>query len=274
MNKVLDAIAPSPAVDAEPAEGPRRGRRRGRQRPRTRRRWTSLLVRGAAELLLTAGALLLLYVAWQLWWTNIEADAQQQDVVQSLSQEFGGPINPVAPAKDHGDPMVAEQPGYGEAIGIVYIPRFGEDFSVPVSAGVGHDILDNLGLGQYPDAAMPGEMGNFSVAGHRQTHGKVLDLIHTLAPGDNIYVRTAEGYYTYEFRDREIVSPDRVDVLLPVPKQPGAEPTERLMTMTSCHPRYGDEERIIAYSVLESWQPNSAGPPAEIADTIATNTKG
>ncbi|MET1156514.1 class E sortase [Arthrobacter sp.] len=233
-----------------------------------------LLVRGTAELLITAAALVFLYVAWQLWWTNIDAGAQQQDIVQSLSQEFGGPVSPAAPDADYGDPVVAEQPRYGAAIGILYIPRFGDGFSVPVSVGVGHDVLDNLGLGQYPDAAMPGEVGNFSVAGHRQTHGKALDLIHTLEPGDHIYVRTAEGYYDYVFRKHEIVTPDRVDVLLPVPKKPGAEPTERLLTMTSCHPRYGDEERIIAYSVLESWQPTSAGPPAAIAETVAKITEG
>lgn len=232
------------------------------------------MVRSCAELLVTAGILLLLYVAWQLWWTNIDANAQQQEAVQTLSKDFGGPVIAVAPEKNYGAPLVADQPGYGEAIGIVYIPRFGADFSVPVSVGVGADVLNNLGLGQYPGAAMPGEVGNFSVAGHRQTHGQALDLIHTLVPGDHIYMRTADGYYTYVFRDSEIVRPDRVEVLLPVPNRPDAEPIERLLTMTSCHPRYSDEERIIAYSVMESWQPNSAGPPAKIAGVVAQNTEG
>lgn len=270
LNRVLDDTAAAPALeqnDQGAVSEPARPRR-------VRRRWPWLLVRSCAELLVTAGILLLLYVAWQLWWTNIDASVQQHEAVQSLSQDFGGPVIPVASEMDYADPVVGVQPGYGEAIGIVYIPRFGEDFSVPVSVGVGADVLDNLGLGQYPDAAMPGEVGNFAVAGHRQTHGQALDLIHTLVPGDHIYVRTADGYYTYVFRDREIVTPDQVEVLLPVPKQPGVEPTERLLTMTSCHPRYSDEERIIAYSVMESWQPNSAGPPAEIAGVVAQNTEG
>jgi sortase A len=58
-------------------------------------------------------------------------------------------------------------------------------------------------------------------------------------------------------------------VLLPVPAQPGGVPDQRLMTMTSCNPRFGSEERIIAYSVFDSWQPLSAGAPAEIAKQVA-----
>ena len=39
--------------------------------------------------------------------------------------------------------------------------------------------------------------------------------------------------------------------------------------MTSCNPRFGAQERIIAYSVFDSWQPLSAGPPAPIAKQLA-----
>lgn len=60
--------------------------------------------------------------------------------------------------------------------------------------------------------------------------------------------------------------PSRTDVLLPVPTQPGVPPSERILTMTSCNPRFGAQERIIAYSVMERWQPLSAGVPLEIAD--------
>jgi len=50
--------------------------------------------------------------------------------------------------------------------------------------------------------------------------------------------------------------------------------TDRLMTMTSCNPRFGSQERIIAYALLEGWQPASAGPPAEIAAQVAAATGG
>ena len=82
-------------------------------------------------------------------------------------------------------------------------------------------MLDTLGIGHYQGTAMPGAAGNFAVAGHRQTHGAVLDNIDALVPGDRIYVQTREGYYVYVFRNSQIVLPSRTDVLLPVPTQAG-----------------------------------------------------
>ncbi|MFE4195924.1 class E sortase [Paenarthrobacter sp. NPDC056912] len=249
--------------------------RQGQQkRPRKRLRASDIIRKISqilGELLITAGIVLLLFVGWELWWTNVEADAKQTEAVQSFAQEFTGPVTPAAPAgpADYGQPAVGTAPGNGGMIGIMYIPRFGSDYTRPIIEGTGSDVLDTLGLGHYGSTSMPGATGNFAVAGHRQTHGAVLDSIHTLVPGDKIYVQTADGYYTYVFRNNQIVLPDRTDVLLPVPTQPGASPKESILTMTSCNPRFGSQERIIAYSILESWQPASAGPPSEIATQVA-----
>lgn len=236
------------------------------------------LVQIAGELLITVGVVLLLFVAWQLWWTNVESDAKQSETIRNFAQELGGSAGPVASAPpggtasapaDYGPPMVAEAPGHGGTIGIMYIPRFGADYTRPIVQGTSTDVLDTLGLGHYSDTAMPGATGNFAVAGHRQTHGAVLDNIHTLVPGDKIYVQTKDGFYVYVFRNNQIVLPSATDVLLPVPTQPAARPTDAYLTMTSCNPRFGSQERIIAYSLLDHWQPASAGPPAEIAAQVA-----
>ena len=240
-----------------------------------------VILRGAVqvvgELLITAGIVLLLFVAWQLWWTNVESDARQSEVIKEFAQDLGGAA-PAAPApdasapdagEDFGEPVVSAAPGHAGTIGIMYIPRFGANYTRPIVEGTTSDVLDTLGLGHYGTTAMPGAVGNFAVAGHRQTHGAVLDNIHTLVPGDKIYVQTKDGYYVYVFRNNQIVMPSRTDVLEPVPTLPGTVPTERYLTMTSCNPRFGAEERIIAYSLLDSWRPASAGPPAEIADQVA-----
>nr|WP_261372321.1 class E sortase [Arthrobacter woluwensis] len=223
------------------------------------------------ELLMTAGLVLLLFVGWDLWWTNVTADHQQEQAVQSFTRQFTPPEAPPAGSaeRDYGAPRVAQAQPHGEMLGVVYVPRFGSDYSRPLIQGTSQDVLDTLGLGHYDKTAMPGALGNFAVAGHRQTHGSVLDNIHLLQPGDKIYVQTREGFYTYVYRNTEIVLPNRVDVILPVPTVPGAQPKERLMTMTSCNPRFGSEERIIAYSVMESWRPLSAGAPREIAPLVA-----
>jgi sortase A len=238
------------------------------------------VVQVAGELLVTAGLVLLLFVVWELWWTNIDADNAQQRAVATFVRDASGPVAPVAapgPASgDHGAPVVAaEVNAPGTVLGVVYIPRFGKDYSRPLVDGTAPEQLNTLGLGRYESSAMPGAVGNFAIAGHRQTHGAVLDAIHTLVPGDRIYVQTRAGYYTYVFRNNEIVLPTQTDVLLPVPTRPGARPTERFLTMTSCNPRFGSAERIIAYSVMEAWRPASAGPPAAIASLVAaTRAKG
>lgn len=238
-----------------------------------------VIVQIVGELLITAGVIALLFVAWELWWTNVEADAVQGAAVKQFVQEHPAPATTVQPPTAAGGtpaasalpsaPPVGAAPGHGQAIGVIYIPRLGADYSRPVIEGTSQDVLDTLGLGHYQGTAMPGGVGNFVLAGHRQTHGAVLDNIHTLVPGDKIYVQTADGFYTYVFRNQEIVLPDRTDVLAPVPTEPGAKPEQRILTLTSCNPRFGSQERIIAYSVFDSFQPLSAGPPAAIAKQLA-----
>jgi sortase A len=133
------------------------------------------------ELLITAGIILLLFVAWQLWWTNVESDAKQSEVIKEFAQDIGGaaPAAPDAVAlpagEDFGPPVVSAAPAHAGTIGIMYIPRFGANYTRPIVQGTTSDVLDTLGLGHYGTTAMPGAVGNFAVAGHRQTHGAVLD---------------------------------------------------------------------------------------------------
>jgi sortase A len=262
---------------AEPTAAPARG---GAGTPPPRR---SRTLQAGGELLLTAGVVLLLFVAWQLWWTNLDADARQREVVKDFARGLSGPSDAepseAETAADAGGAAAgpaagAAEPETGATIGVVYVPRFGAEYTRPVVQGTTPAVLDSLGLGHYEGTAMPGAAGNFAVAGHRQTHGAVLDHIDTLVPGDRIYVQTREGYYVYRFRNSEIVLPSGTDVLLPVPRQPSATPQESYLTMTSCNPRFGSQERFIAYSVLERWQPAAAGPPAEIAAQVARTMGG
>ena len=273
--KERGTVASAPGTVAASTDSSSTGQRR-RQHKRTP---GQQVIQVVGELLITLGLLLVLYVVWELWWTNIDANRRQEQAVESLFEGFDGPVNPapeaIADAPDYGDPAVLPAiEEEGRTFAVVYIPRFGDTYSRPVTSGVGTAVLDSLGLGHYSSTAMPGEVGNFALAGHRQTHGEVLDAIHTLVPGDKIYVQTKDGYYTYVYRNNQIVLPDRIDVIAPVPTQPAAVPTERFLTLTSCNPRFGAQERIVAYSLMEAWQPLSAGPPAEIAAQVAHNAEG
>jgi sortase A len=250
--------------------------RKGRRKtsPRGRRRVSVIGVIG--EIFITAGVLVFLFLGWQLWLNDLIVGADQNKAGVTLSHELKKKAPSAPPAvvatpgsPDFGTPVVAKAPGNAVQFAVMYIPRFGSDFARSVSEGVGtKDVLDKNGIGHYPGTQMPGEVGNFAVAAHRTTHGAPFKPIATLQVGDKIYIQTADGYYTYDFRGLEYVRPTGVAVLDPVPQSPGIAPTDRVMTMTSCNPMLSAAERIIAYAVFESWQPTSAGPPKAIEATV------
>lgn len=253
------------------------------KRRRARRRVSVVGVLG--ELFITAGVLVLLFLAWQLWWNDAVMANQQKSSAASQSQEWIAqaeapvtpqqPEDPAAPPIDYGEPPVAAPPEHGEILGVLYIPRFGPEYARNIAEGTTLDVLNSmyLGVGRYENTQMPGEVGNMAVAAHRSAWGGGMHLINELQLGDGIYVQTADGYYTYRFRNLEYVQPSAGDVLAPVPRQDGVAPGERIITLTSCNPLLSTDERIIAYGVFESWQPLSAGPPAEIAAQVAAQAQ-
>jgi sortase A len=245
----------------------RRARRR-RQRPRAT--FTSVL----GELLLTAGVLVMLFVAWQMWIGDIIISAQHNAEGAAVSQEWASQPAPEPPpvvtddetGETYYEPPILAHPGDGEEFARMLIPRFGGDYNVAVAGGTSRAVtLDKIGIGVYDQSKMPGEVGNFSVAGHRTTWGKPLNKIDKLRTGDAIVVETPEGWYTYRFRTLEYVTPAQVDVLLDVPQMPGVETGERYITLTACSPLYSLAERIVAYGVFEGFQPRAEGPPDSLA---------
>ncbi|MFT2817389.1 class E sortase [Leifsonia sp. A12D58] len=260
---------------------PEQASRRGTRRSGRRRRPRVTIVGVIGELLITAGVLVLLFLGWQLWWNDLVTANAQTDAATEISQQWikAAPVAPVEPVSpdpvDYGEPIIAAPAVDGEAFAVLYVPRFGTDYHRTIAGGTGTSVLNSmrLGVGHYLDTQMPGEVGNFAVAAHRSAYGGALHLINELQLGDSIYVQTADGYYTYTFRDLEYVQPTQVDVIAAVPHQPGATPTDRLITLTSCNPLYSTAERIIAYGVFEGWQPLEAGPPAELAPIIAAQAQ-
>lgn len=68
----------------------------------------------------------------------------------------------------------------------------------------------------------------------------------------------------YRVTGHEIVTPDRSDVIAPVPGAPGEAPTQRLLTLTTCHPLWSTAERWIVHAALDGWVPRAEGVPAEM----------
>ena len=248
---------------------PATGRRKPR-RPRSRATFTSVL----GELLLTAGVLVLLFVAWQMWIGDIIINAQKNDEGAAISQQLASTPAPSPPPLVENDDgttsyeiPIPAAPVESQWLGQMHIPRFGTDYNKGIYGGTTRaGTLDKLGIGVYTNSKMPGEVGNFAMAGHRTTWGKPFNQLDKLHVGDAIVVETADGWYTYRFRTLEYVKPSQTDVLFDVPQLPGVATGERYITLTACSPLYSLAERIVAYGVFESFQPRAEGPPKALTD--------
>ena len=216
------------------------------------------VVRGVAgllgELLVTLGVVLLLFVGWQLWWTDVVSDADAAQVVDTLQADFDIP-----------EWVQPKHVKIGDAFAIVRIPRFGAKYARPLYEGTTTDVLQR-GIGHYVDTAGPGEVGNLAMAGHRTTYGKPFNKIAELKKRDVVLVETKETWYVYRVSGHEIVAPTQVSVLLPVPDEPDAEPTRAVLTMTSCHPEFSARERYVVHATLDASYPHAQGVPADVLE--------
>jgi sortase A len=206
--------------------------------------------RTIGELLITFGLIVLLFAAYEVWGQAAVVDAHQNQLNQQLNQQWAEPtVGPSTPAK------VAD----GKVMAALFIPRLNKHWVV-VQGVSPADI--RYAPGHYPDTAMPGQVGNFSMAGHR-TKAIFWD-IDKLVAGDPIVVQTADAWFVYKVIGHEIVKPTAVEVVAPVPDKPGQPPTQALLTLTTCNPKFNNYQRLVVHAQLDRTQPRTAGNPAEL----------
>jgi sortase A len=210
--------------------------------------------RTAGEVCITLGLVVLLFAAYEVWGKTAIVDAHQNDLDKQLAQQWDGSSAGLGSA---GGPKAPAAPGNG--IARLYIPRLGKQWVV-VQGVTQWDI--RYAPGHYPDTAMPGQIGNFSVAGHR-TPAIFWDL-DRLRVGDMIGVQTKDTWYVYRVTQTEIVSPHAIQVVAPVPDRPGVKPTRAMITLTTCNPKWDNYQRLIVHGELLRKQPAAQGRPAEL----------
>jgi sortase A len=211
------------------------------------------------ELLITLGVVLALFLAYQLFWTNVSADGLADEARAQVQESWT-----TRPANV--PPVQAPPPAQGEAFALAYVPRLRDSiWATPVVQGVTFQDLAR-GLGHYPSTAMPGEVGNFALAGHRATNGEPLRDVDRLQAGDLLVVETADQWFTYRLDRDQIVLPSDVWVLDPVPGDPGATPTQAVVTLTTCHPRWGSEQRWVWWGTLVEATGKDGPPPAAVTE--------
>lgn len=211
-----------------------------------------LTLRSLGTLLIAGGVITLLYVAYTLWGTGAITSRTQHRLLADLTAGQTPTVGGQRVARGAGSAQTdIPVPKPGDAIAVMRIPRLGASWRWAVVEGVERRYLAE-GPGHYPGTAMPGEVGNFAVAGHQVTHGSPFAQLSTMRAGDIIEVDFRGRRYTYVADSTQVVDPFAVGVVLPVPDKPGAKPTKKLITLTTCHPELRSSERFVVYGHLES----------------------
>ncbi|MCF8566489.1 sortase [Alicyclobacillus tolerans] len=113
-------------------------------------------------------------------------------------------------------------PGIGTKIGQLLIPAV--HINTPVVQGTGWNQLA-LGAGHYNSSALPGQIGNDYVAGHRDT---VFTQLKNVKKGDLVIFSTPYGKFVYKAVSFQIVPQSDTSVLDPTPYQ--------TLTLQTCYP--------------------------------------
>jgi sortase A len=200
-------------------------------------------IRVCGELMITFGLIVLLFAGYEVFGNSAKVQDEQNSLEDALAEQWNDPT--VAPSVA---PTAPPAPGKG-LVGKLYIPKLDKEWVV-VNGVRPRDI--RYAPGHYPDTALPGKVGNFSIAGHRIR--KIFWRLDELRDGDVIGVETRRNWYVYKVVDTEIVLPSAVEVVAPVPNKPGAKPTKAMLTLTTCNPKFNNYERLIVH--------------AELADTV------
>jgi len=127
------------------------------------------------------------------------------------------------------------------AIGIMTIPKI--SLSAAIGEGVGKETL-SYALGHFEGTALPGQTGNFCVAGHSSsTYSEYFNRLEELAAGDDIIVKSKTGEYTYKIYEKKVVEPTEISVL--------DSTNAATVTLITCTPLGSATHRLIIKGKLQ-----------------------
>jgi sortase A len=220
------------------------------------------VARGLGQTLVTAGLVVLLFVVYQVWVTDLMTALRQGELNEQLQEGWGDAPTVSAP----GAPPAPIDAAVGEPFAVLHVPRLGADYARVVVEGTASEELAQ-GPGHYAGSAMPGEQGNFAVAGHRVGRGSPFLDLDQLRPGDPIVVETADTWYVYRVLGNptsgdvgtdpsgipgmHVVRPADVQVIAPTPGTAGSAASGAYLTLTTCHPKYSARQRLIVHAKLD-----------------------
>lgn len=186
-----------------------------------------------------AAVAILCGVAWMAFTQPIASERPAEQSI--LLDQVPKALDPNAPP-----PVAAPASAEGEALAYIDIPRFGKNWLWTVVEGISDEDLAK-GPGHYPGTALPGAVGNVVISGHRSGHGDPFLDFDLLELGDEITLRQSGAWWTYRItKAPRIIEPTMRRVL----DQPS---DTRVLTLTTCWPKYGNEKRMVIRADLVNW---------------------
>lgn len=139
------------------------------------------------------------------------------------------------------EPAVVEPAYEPTVLGRVKIPKIDE--SLLLVEGVTSKDL-KVGAGHIPGTAMPGEVGNCAIAGHRNyTFGSYFDRLDEVTVGDIVTVVYGKNSFSYEVYEILVVLPEDTSVLY-------RNDTDSILTLITCTPVRVATHRLIVHAKI------------------------
>lgn len=149
--------------------------------------------------------------------------------------------NPIVPAEaspalpvPESIPSNPRAPTPEVVLGTIRIPAI--DLSWTLGQGMTLTAIDR-GPSHWPGTALPGELGNMVIAGHRTTKGAPFRHLDSLVPGDEIVFDVGVATHVYAVTETLIVYPEDVWI--------ADQTEEHLVTLFACHPVGSARQRIV-----------------------------
>ena len=188
------------------------------------------VIRGVGQLLITAGVVVLLFVVYEVYITDIFGHEKQAGATSALDARWrddptataataavsspAGSSRSGSTAVSTGstkvvtvtDPnQVVTDPGIrrrnyqttdGQGFAKIFVPAFGADYVFTIIEGTSTNDL-YTGPGHYAGTQYPGEPGNFAVAGHRVSKGSPFNQLGLLSSCDALVIETQSDWFVY-----------------------------------------------------------------------------
>ena len=245
----------------------------------------SRVVGGIGRTIVVAGAILLLFVAYQLWGTGIQHTLAQNDLENEFEDNLAAAGVAPEVESETSSTKPAEEP---DAVVINSITAAAADIPAEAEVAYGQEVIDLLpllypdngaaaaritipgigvdeiivsgvevedlrkGPGLYDFAPLPGQPGNAAIAGHRTTYGAPFHRLDELQPDDEIIVQTLQGTFTYRVFGHSTLDGGSVGhfIVSPAAVEVLDDHGDNRLTLTACHPKYSSRQRIVVQAGL------------------------